>query len=616
MIVEARRPRGVVATVKGLRDVRRSRAWAEWRALTAAAPPFLTPEFFALTAPLAEGEPLVAEARDATGRLVGVLPLARSDRTLLALRSDHTPSVDYVGTPEGLDAIWATLQTDHRWDTAILKGIATNSLLATRLRATAEGDGAKIVLRPDARHLYLELPGFESKLSAKFAANLRRCARKVGGVVLEKIYSPRRADFAAALAIEGMAWKEVAGTSIAKDPRVARLYDALLRVHGRDRRACLAFLRAGGERIATLFFVEDARTLYALKLGYDPRFANVSPGHLIVEAVAADAEKRGLTAFDFVGREDDWKHKWTSLQREHVTMIAYRASARGLALYTVREKLEPRLREHVVDLRAPLRTKCQRFDVVGAFTLGERVKGRVHEGLGIRSGIRRLFQPPPATARLGEPSRYEVGAWVRVLDADRVRATLDAHGRLRGLQFVPTQWQACGNVYKVAKIVRRMQDDHGRPRAIARTVLLEGVTCAGAATDPAGCGRHCPLMFRDDWLEPAVEPKHAPPVGHAATHAHVRDLAEIRAGLDVFGRRDGVTFMPEMAEHAGHRFRIAGKLPKVFEYDRWVEPRAGLYILDGVRCGGTACGDGPCDRACSMLWHEDWLVIEPDAKPT
>jgi hypothetical protein len=91
----------------------------------------------------------------------------------------------------------------------------------------------------------------------------------------------------------------------------------------------------------------------------------------------------------------------------------------------------------------------------------------------------------------------------------------------------------------------------------------------------------------------------------------VRSVEEIRAGLDLRGRRGGLTFMPEMAQHAGKRFAIARQLTKVFEYDRWIAPRAPIYILRGAHCSGAVVGDnGPCDRACALMWHEDWLILE------
>jgi hypothetical protein len=201
---------------------------------------------------------------------------------------------------------------------------------------------------------------------------------------------------------------------------------------------------------------------------------------------------------------------------------------------------------------------------------------------------------------------------VRVKDVLTLRKQLDDRNRTRDLLFTKAHWETAGRVFRVLSHVRRLRDDHGRFRPVSRTVLLEGVDCASHGTDPANCGRRCPLMFRDEWLDPAPTPRRGPPAKATAPYARVRDPGEILAGLDLRGRRDGLTFMPEMARYVGKRFPIASKLTTVFEHDRWIETRAAIYILGGLHCTGAAVGDkGPCDRACSLLWHEDWLVVEP-----
>src|SRR5260221_7718468 len=148
---------------------------------------------------------------------------------------------------------------------------------------------------------------------------------------------------------------------------------------------------------------------------------------------------------------------------------------------------------------------CQRLDVIGEHTLWQRIHGRIDDGLGIKSGLVRLVRPPKPGPHLGRPSRFHEGNWVRVHGRDGVAATLDAGQRLRGLYFVPEQWNYCGGVYQVEQVLRRMIDDRGRFRAISGTVLLAGVDCGGPL-GTAGCGRRCPLMFRDEWLEPVSAP--------------------------------------------------------------------------------------------------------------
>jgi hypothetical protein len=250
---------------------------------------------------------------------------------------------------------------------------------------------------------------------------------------------------------------------------------------------------------------------------------------------------------------------------------------------------------------------CQAHDTLSAPGVIWRISRRVRRAMPGRSALRRLFRRAPA-ARFGAASRFAPGDWVRVLDAERVRATLDGKSALRGLEFVSQQWAYCGGVHRVAAPVQRILDDFGRMRAVARTVTLDGVTCGGTSGQ-AGCGRECPLFFRDEWLEPATAPAEISVEG--GPFARVRSRREIAATLDGAGRLDGVSFMPEMYAFAGRRFRVAKRVDCVYELDREARAAIPVFVLDGLRCTGAVLGArGPCDRACSLLWHERWLELE------
>jgi CelD/BcsL family acetyltransferase involved in cellulose biosynthesis len=597
----------VRTTIDDLAATRHGDHWKQWQQLAASAPPFLTPEFFTLASRFEHHPSIVVRAFD-DDTLVGVLPLVRDGGRISSLRCDFTPGFDYCGTVAGVDAIWQALLADHTWNELVLDKIPADSLLAVHLPALANAAGCPSTVRLDTRHAYFPLRGFEAALSAKFRTNLQRCARKAGGIELERIEVPDRAAFDEALAIEAMAWKSRTGTSIDSDPRSAHFYRVVSRLFGRRHAGALYFLRVAGRRVATLLAVEDARTLFALKIGYDPTVANLSPGHLLVWKVAAAAEARGLQELDFVGHDDEWKRKWTDRAKEYVSIVIYRDSPQALMHFAMRQLVRPHLPPW---LRGPLCEMlprgCQRADIVGTHTVIERARGRLDRGLGIKTAIKRRFEPP--REHLGAPSAYVAGDWVQV--KTDVATTLDDRDRTRGLLFTNTQRETIGGVFRVAKQVRRLRDDHGQYRPISRTVLLAGVDCAGHGADPAGCGRHCPMMYRDEWLQPAAAPTQGAPHTEATRSARVRPLDDIRAGLDVFGRRNGLTFMPEMAQYAGKRFAVANRITTVFEYDRWVPTRQAIYILEGLNCAGNAVGDkGPCDRACSLMWAEDWLLLD------
>lgn len=258
--------------------------------------------------------------------------------------------------------------------------------------------------------------------------------------------------------------------------------------------------------------------------------------------------------------------------------------------------------------------RCQRFSNIGDHAFHERVLGRVRFGLGIRSGIRRLLNRSAATAppvRLGDPSRYHEGDWVRVLEATHIRSTLDGRSKTRGLEFSSQQWFSCGGTYRVSAVVRRIIDDGGTLRAVSRTVLLDDVDCGGA-DGTLGCGRRCPMMFRDEWLEPASPPMPrdgSPPAD--STMVEVLPVREIQRTLDPLGRRDGILFMPEMARFAGGRFRVRYRIDRVLELEAWTPVATPAYVLEGLRCtGAVLAADAPCHRGCHLLWHRDWLRFD------
>ncbi|HZW54372.1 MAG TPA: hypothetical protein VFF00_10065 [Candidatus Elarobacter sp.] len=208
----------------------------------------------------------------------------------------------------------------------------------------------------------------------------------------------------------------------------------------------------------------------------------------------------------------------------------------------------------------------------------------------------------------GKPSRFAAGDWVRVRDAEAIRATLDERGALRGLTFTDEQWAYCGKTFRVDAVVRRMMNDAGRMRRIARTVALDGVMCDGPNRN-GGCGRSCPLLFRDEWLEPSSA-ELAEPALEPVGFARVKAVAEILATLDAGGRRDGIMFSPAMTRYAGGRFAIHKRVEPVAT-TRWRRVGGEWYILTGVKCRGESLTvEGPCHRGCGLLWHRDWLDFD------
>lgn len=250
--------------------------------------------------------------------------------------------------------------------------------------------------------------------------------------------------------------------------------------------------------------------------------------------------------------------------------------------------------------------RCQLDDPLYRFTFP------YGQARSVKHALVRLRDGRGPAVPLGEPSRFRVGDWVRVRDADEIRATLDAHDRLRGLLFTEAQWTYCGHTYRVDRVLRRLLDSGRRFKTIARTVSLDAVTCDGL-DGTTGCGHSCSLYFRDEWLEPSTESAHVPREWGA--WMRVRPWEEILRTLDRRGRREGLTAMPELEQYAGQTFPVVRRVEDagapIPAYKKPLE----AFILAGVRCTGAALAPlGQCDRNCAIFWHRDWLEPAPSPR--
>jgi CelD/BcsL family acetyltransferase involved in cellulose biosynthesis len=327
------------------RDPRAVEAWAR---AARGAPAFLGPDFLRLTARHAHlGDPLVVLADERFPARAAALALARDGHDLRSLQSDQTPRFDMVGDTAALPSLWSALRDDRSWDRLELEDVPDISPVAVVLPALARADGFLVATRPGLRSPWFPLDGFESRLSSKFCANLRRCKKNLADLTYERITRYDRAALDEGLAMERATWKGASGTAIACDGERRRFYEAVVRVLARRGQVDLEFLRARGRRIAFGIGIEDGTTHYELKIAFDPEFRAHSPGHLLVERAAADARARGLSRFDFLGWDHEWKRKWTDRLLSHVTVAVYRPSVRGRLLHAAREIALPRL----VDLK-------------------------------------------------------------------------------------------------------------------------------------------------------------------------------------------------------------------------------------------------------------------------
>jgi hypothetical protein len=109
---------------------------------------------------------------------------------------------------------------------------------------------------------------------------------------------------------------------------------------------------------------------------------------------------------------------------------------------------------------------------------------------------------------------FRAGEWVEVRSREEIFATLDEHGRLDAMPFMPEMLKYCGKRMRVYKSAHKTCDtiSYQGARKLTRAVHLADARCDGAAH--GGCQASCLFFWRDAWLkrvgsDTPVQPKKA-----------------------------------------------------------------------------------------------------------
>jgi CelD/BcsL family acetyltransferase involved in cellulose biosynthesis len=280
------------------------------------------------------GTPLVLTARD-DGQLIAALPLYRLDepgcRKLLPIGvalSDYLDALVDSGYPGAAAALLGSLADLPDWAECYLPDIPPQAaLLAARLPARltqcrAAGETCPVLVLPGT---VAELRNVVPRKTLRDLRQARRRATLAGGV---------EAIRAAASTVSGLIheffrlhedrWRRTAGHSACADPVLRefhlsasqRMIDAgMLRLY---------LLRVGNSIAAAYYGFTAKRTAYAYLSGFDPAFAELSPGTQIVAHAIEEAVREGAREFHFLRGGEAYKYAWGAIDRPNTTLTLRR----------------------------------------------------------------------------------------------------------------------------------------------------------------------------------------------------------------------------------------------------------------------------------------------------
>jgi CelD/BcsL family acetyltransferase involved in cellulose biosynthesis len=298
-------------------------------------------------------------------RLVGLAPLMRTRsrmygmpvRRLELMANDHTPRFDLV-VADAAEEVYVEI-LDHllkqapSWDVVMLPELSEASQTVGVLERLAKAKELRSSVWAAGSSPKISLAGgfdaFMATLSASRRATLRKRVRRLkqlGSVAIEVV-----ADVAGlpealqdGMRIEAAAWKGAAGTAIASDERVTRFYFQLAERATQGKALHLVFLRVDGKRIAFAYCLRQGSTLFLLKTGYDPAYAEHSPFNVLMLLTIEAAVQDGIATFDLLGSDDPWKIAWTPLRTQRLWLFLYRNTLSALLIYCIKAVALPRLK--------------------------------------------------------------------------------------------------------------------------------------------------------------------------------------------------------------------------------------------------------------------------------
>jgi hypothetical protein len=149
--------------------------------------------------------------------------------------------------------------------------------------------------RDNAAHMIdcrAEFAGITSRLSKKFRKNMRYAHNRLAelpDVRFERTVDAANMDaaFDRFLKVESSGWKGEAGdrTAVALKPKQLGFYRAWVAALTGSGRCEFNELRSGDTCVASTFCVHVDEECAVVKIGYDERFAQVAPGHLLLERI-------------------------------------------------------------------------------------------------------------------------------------------------------------------------------------------------------------------------------------------------------------------------------------------------------------------------------------------
>lgn len=198
--------------------------------------------------------------------------------------------VDRNAAHDVLTSLFRFVAGDSRWNGIGFEDRSSDSVLSTELDRAAETIGTAWHEDWSVDRAVIpvsEIPddGFASLYSKSRRKTLKQSIRRLQsrGAVSYALHIPEAGETRAVdefLRLEALGWKGEQGTAMAVDPAHTQFCRDLVGGFAENSRAVFGELKVDGRIVASTLNLLAGDTLFAVKIGWDPEFADCSPGTL------------------------------------------------------------------------------------------------------------------------------------------------------------------------------------------------------------------------------------------------------------------------------------------------------------------------------------------------
>ena len=285
------------------------------------------------------------------GELVGILPLycdlyqygKIKFKFLRSVANVHTPKFNAI-VKSGCDGIFkdvfGLIGASVDWDAVQLDYLSETSPFFNEFAGQKCKDfdlkRVKIMASP-----YLPIGGDWENYYKGLSKNVRTAletrakkAEKTYRIEYERVEGPLLSPDVLhdAFKMEDSGWKGKNRSSILKNEQVTDFYRSLALSMNEKGYFEMLFLKFSGDRVAFDYCLKYKGIYSMVKIGYDEKYKDYSPGMILRKHVLREFFEKGYEKYDFLGGSDEYKLKFTKAIDQLYSVYLFNKSLKGKLL--------------------------------------------------------------------------------------------------------------------------------------------------------------------------------------------------------------------------------------------------------------------------------------------